>query len=227
MPGLIPSTGEDVLPATDSDFELFATNFGAIWVPGSFNVVLPLAATIVASATAFSAALTAATNPATRTSITVAAKNAARAATSELLRGAIRSAQTAFLDGVATEAQLNALNVRANSLIRTPIAAPVFAPILSFDGADSGVVRLRITQVDPVTGSAIATRAYAYGLSGVEMERKIGEGSFLPIANSRRVKINDNTVGIMSGTALQYRARYFTARGLTSPWSPAVSTVAP
>jgi len=219
MPVPIPGPHQDVLPAPDADFALFATQMSAAWVPATFNVVVPLAATVVASATAFASALAIASDPTTRTAVTIASKDLQRVLTAVILRAAIRAAQAAFLAGTATAAQLADVGVRANEVIRTPIGLPGFAPLLGFSGSFPGVNRLRITQVDQVTGSPVTTRGYAYGIIGIQLERAVPTVPFALRQSTKRVLLSDPTATLVAGTLVTYRARYVTARGLFSPWS--------
>ena len=226
MPILIPPTGADVLPSSDANFDLWGQQFQGAWVPATFNVILPSAVSVTAAAADFTTKLLAATDPTTRTSVTIAAKEVSRTAASVLYRAGVRAAQAAFLAGTATEPQLNNLGVRANSLIRTPIGQPVFAPILTSDGNLTGQTRMRITQVDPSTGVAVTTRRFALGITGVEVQRKVGAGEWLLRFSSKRTKLFDLTNDLSVGTVTLYRARYYTARGLTSPWSLTTTGVA-
>lgn len=226
MPAPVPGPHKDPIPAKDADCALFAAQFGAAWVPATFNVVLPLAATITAAAGTFTTKLAAATDGSTRGPFTIAEKNAARAAVVLLLRNAIRSAQAAYLAGTATEAALNNLGVRANSLIRTVIGTPMFAPILGAATATSGVQRLRIQQVDPTTGAPISYRKFAYGITNVEVQRKVGAADWAANQTSKRVNIEDSTAGNAIGTVLQYRVRYQNAKGDAGHWSNVVTTAA-
>jgi hypothetical protein len=219
MPVIIPGPNQDPIPATDADLDEFGQVFAAGWVPATFNVVLPLAATISAASAQFTSDLMLATDPATRTPVTIANKNASRVALVLILRGAIQSAQAAYLAGTATEGELNAIGIRANSTIRTSIGTPTYAPILGGVAATAGTCKIRLTQVDPNTGNAVATRRYPYGYVGAEVERKIATGSWLANQTVRRVNIMDSTVGIPMGTLIYYRARYQTARGDVGPWS--------
>lgn len=222
----IPAAGADVLPPQDAAFGLFVTNFASAWVPATFNVVVPSAASLVTLASTFNTALATATDPATRTPVTVSQKDDDRATAAIAFRAAIRAAQAAFLAGTATEAELNVLGVRANSLIRSPIGAPIFAPIISVDGTSVGLVRFRVTQVNPATGVAVTTRGFSAGITGIEMQRRVGSGDYLLRFSAKRTKVFDNVADLSPGTIAQYRARYVTARGLSSPWSSVVSGVA-
>jgi len=219
MPLIIPGPHRDPIPATDADAALFFTQFAGAWVPATFNVVVPLAATLVTQAAAFATSLLLATDPTTRTAVTIAAKDLARGNLTILIRSAIRAAQAAFLAGLVDEAAVNNLGVRANSLIRTPIGAPVYAPILGFDGAFTGLVRLRLTQVDQSTGLAVTTRGFVYGVVGVQIERKIALADFVFRFTAKRAKLVDSTNLVTPGSLLSYRSRYVTSRGLVSPWS--------
>jgi len=225
MPVTIPPAGADVLPAPDADFSLFATQFGGAFLPATFNVVVPLAATIIADAAAFVTALGLATDPTTRTTVTIAAKDASRVAASVNLRAAIRSAQAAFLAGLVTEAQLNNIGVRANSLIRSVIGDPAFAPQLDFVSSVLGMIRLRVSQVSQVTGLPVSTRAFSYGIIGVQAERSVSAGPWMHDVTVKRLNLLCPVSLLASGTAVRYRVRYFTARGQVSPWSSVISAV--
>lgn len=222
----IPSTGSDVLPPQDAAYGLFVNAFAAAWVPATFNAVLPTAASLVILANDFNAALVTSTDPATRTPVTVADKDTERAIASIAFRAAIRAAQSAYLAGTVSEAQLNALGVRANSLIRTPVNAPSFAPLLASDGSLTGQTRLRLTQVDPTTGVAVTTRGFARNIIGVEVQRKVGSGDWMTRFTAKRTKLFDVTTDVAVGTVLLYRSRYITATGLVGPFSSSATAVA-
>lgn len=220
----IPGPHSDPLPARDADFAAFASQFAAGWVPATFNVVLPSSVSLIAAAGAFEVALNLVRDPATTTTPAIAAKDALRASLSASLRGAIRSAQAAFLAGTASEQSLLDLGVRPNSVVRTPISGPQFAPQMALDAVGIGVTDLRITQIDQETGLAVSTRRYPYGIVGAEVQRKIGVADWESLGVRRVVRINDSYSGFTAGTALLYRARYMTARGLLSPFCPDVAS---
>lgn len=223
MPSLIPGPGGDPIPLTDSGLQAFAVAFASVWLPSTFNAVLPLASTVQAASAAFDVSLAVASSPATRTTVAIAAKNDDRRALITILRSAIRLAQAAYVAGSVTEAQVNALGVRANSLIRTPVADPVFPPVIAIDFVSVGSVNLRITQVDQFSGQIVSTRKFPSGIIGVDVERQVGSGPFLPVGLRKAVRINDVVTDFAAGTSVRYRARYVTARGLVSPFSLPVS----
>lgn len=219
---MIPGPHADVLPQGDADFGLFVNQFSAAFVPSTFNTVLPAASTLVTLAANYAAALALATDPTTRTPVTVAAKDAIKLSISATFRSAIRAVQTAFLDGICTAAQALNCGVRPNSLTRAPILAPVYAPLIAVDASFAGSVRFRVTQVDQLTGSAVTTRGYSYGLVGVELQRKVLTDPFVARQIIKRVLVSDSTADLAAGVVASYRARYVTARGLRSPFSPVV-----
>lgn len=223
MPALIATPNSDPIPASDEGLRAFAVNFSTLWVPATFNTISPTAIAVTAASDAYGVALGLATDPATRTTPLVSAKNAARLAVVVLLRSAIRACQAAYLAGIATEEQLQELGVRPNSVVRTPISAPLFPPVLSIDSIAVGSTNLRVTQVDQSTGLAVDTRGFSYGIIGVELQRKVGSAEFSVVGLRKTVKINDVTEGLATGTSLSYRGRYQTARGLVSPFSPVVA----
>lgn len=210
----IPGPHADPIPTTDEGLRAFGVQFGASWVPATFNVVAPLAAAVVAASTAFGNALAVVSDPSTRTTPAIAAKNEARIALVSVLRTCIRAAQAAYLAGTASEEDLTGIGVRPNSLVRTPISAPQYPPQVSIDSVAVGSTNLRVTQVDQISGLAVSTRGFAYGIIGVFLERKVGAGPWTAVGLRKTVKINDITEGLASGTLLMYRARYQTARGL-------------
>jgi hypothetical protein len=218
----------DVLPRTDADFNAFAANFAAGWVPATFGVTAPLAATITTQSGDFTTALNAATDNSTRTPVTVATKDAQRALLSNTLRDAIRSATAAYRSGVvgATAQALLALNIRPPKLTRTPISQPIYPPVLQIAGLAIGTTELRVVQVDQQTGQEVTARQFAYGISGVELQRKAGAGEWEIVQSRKRAKLSVSTAGIVLGTALLFRARYVTAKGLSSPWSLQAQCVA-
>ena len=211
----------DVFPPNDADFDVFAQNFQDNWTPSTWGVTVPLQATITASADAYTAALATATNPLTRTPVKVAAKDAQRELTKIAIRDAIRKATAAYRGGyvTATEANMELLGLNAPKLTRTPISAPLFPPVLGIAGFNVGSTDLRITQVDQVTGLEVTNRSFAYGLTSVQLQRKIGAGDYEVVLTQKRAKLNVPTAGITMGTVLVFRCRYLTQRGLASPWS--------
>lgn len=221
----IPAPHTDQLPAGDADFADYLTAFAGAWLPATFNVVTPLALTLTTSASSFVTALALSTVPATRTSVTIAAKDLARRNAAILFRSAIRAAQTAFLNGSATGAQLITLGVRPNDLLRSPIGAPIFAPLIGVDASFAGQIRFRLTQVDPLTGLAVTTRKFAYGIIGIQLERRVGVAAFILRKVLKRTSFQDPSNDLPPGAIADFRVRYITARGLVSPWSSVVSGV--
>lgn len=228
MPLPIPGPNQDVLPRSDADFKIFADNFSTNWNPADAGVTVPLAATIVTSAGAFTTALLLAVDPLTRTPVTVAAKDSQRVLTSDLLRDASRSAHSAYRNGVATmdSAALTLLGLRTPKLTRTPIAEPTFAPAMAVAGLAVGITILRVTQIDQITGLPTTNRRFAYGITGIELQRKVGAGAFTSVVTTKRVIIRMGTGGVTPGDDLAFRSRYVTATGGVSPWSSESTTVA-
>lgn len=223
MPSPIPGPYADPIPRSDEDLAAFAQNFANWWTPASFSVLLPSNAAVLAAYVLFRDELALATAPETRTPPRIASKNQARFSLVQILRGCIRSAQAAFLAGVVTESELLTLGVRPNSLVRSPVPAPVFAPLLSLDFASVGVACLRVTQVDQATGQSVSTRRFSYGIIGVQLERRVGAGAFASAGLHMRVRIVDDVSALAVGSLVEYRCRYQTGRGLVSPYSPTVA----
>lgn len=219
MPNLVPGPGKPILPGPDEDFLAFATNFSTIWDPTTFQSEAPGTGNITGAANAFQNALSIATDPATRTTATIATKDARRKSLENLLLAAIRVAVAAFRRGSATSADLLLLNIRVPKTVPTPIAAPVYAPLLGVQGARPGFAELRVTHV--VDGQAVNTRSFPYGCTGVEISRSTGT-SWTSLGIRRRVNLLMDTSDLVNGTIASYRVRYVTARGLAGPWSDSI-----
>lgn len=213
----------DVLPGSDTLLESFATNFSATWVPATFGVTLPLAADITGQTAAFSSSMLDMANPAVKSAGKVATKNQRRELLKATLRVAISGAQRAYLSGNVAADLLIALGIVPNSLVRTPIAAPVFGPLVSIDSAFPGLISFRLTQVDQMTGLGVTTRRFDYGIVGCEVERRVGAGGFMKRFDVKRVLFDDSVADLSVGAIADYRVRYVTSKGLVSPWSAIVS----
>lgn len=223
MPAAIPGPNQDQIPGPDADFEVFASNFAAVWNPAFYGAVGPDPAVMVSDAANFATALATASAPATRTPNSIAAKDGQRAGLTTDLRSAIRSAQTAYRAGDVTESSVLALGVRPADLTPSPILTPVDAPLIGVDELSVDQNVLRITQV--IDGVAVSTRAFPYGVAGVELARSDAGGPFAIQGLRRRVILRESTVGLVQGSLIAWRARYVTSRGLAGPWSVPIGSV--
>lgn len=211
--------GQDYIPKSDADLLAWSLNFLGFWVPATYNAVTPLVATITTANTTYSTALAASTNAGTRGPFTIAAKNTARTALVALLRAAVRQALVAFRSGIVSESQLIALGVNPPKLTPTPVAVPLFAPLIGFGSSQTGSIKFRITQVDLATGAPVTLRAFPLGIVGVEIETKVGAAEWISRGLRKRVNLTISTSGETPGVAMLIRARYQTASGKFGPRS--------
>jgi hypothetical protein len=156
------------LPNKDQDFNAWLNNFSALITanPATYGLVPGDAVIIAAQQTAFSAALTLATDPGTRTAPTVAAKDAARV----IAEATVRPYATAISRNPAVDpGDKSDVGVTIPDPSRTPIPAPTSAPVLSTRSATIGstVVDYR-DSVDPTP------RAKPFGVIGCQLFAAFG-----------------------------------------------------
>ena len=155
------------IPARDADCAAWATNFDTLLTaaPATYGLSAPDAVAVAAVVAPFISALTAATDPATRTPGTVAAKDAARAAMEAVVRPyAVRISK----NPAVTNEDKTAIGVTVPSTTPTPIPAPAVAPEL-------GVLAITPLNLKGTYKAAGASnKAKPFGVIGVEIAIAIG-----------------------------------------------------
>jgi hypothetical protein len=211
------------IPSRQAQLVLWATNFAAIATasPSVYGFSAGDLSSINGVVNAFSAALTVATDPSTRTSTTVAAKDAARAAMLDVIRPfAVNISQST---GISDEDKL-AIGVTVRNPTPTPIPAPVTQPVLSIVSATHLQQTLRFS--DALTPDK---RAKPPGAIGLQLFRHIGTtppvgpsvGSY--VANATKNPFAVNFLEADIGKMATFWGRWVTRTGLVGPWSLPVS----
>ncbi len=136
----------DYLPQSDAALALWSANFASLTTatPLAYGLTAPQATDYAAADATFQSALTTATDPSTRTGPAIAAKDAARSALKAVAR-ALANVVQAWPS--ITPALLGDLGLTIRDGGRTPIPAPVTAPVVSAIGVTGGNVTLAISDV--------------------------------------------------------------------------------
>ena len=142
-------------------------NFAAVLVnaPVAYGITAPQAADIESAVLTFSAALTTATDPATRTAPTIAAKDNARAEALIICRS---YAQRINANPAITDEQRTTLGLTVRKTTPTPTPAPTAQPLLGLRSQIPGVANLEYTAPGTVG------KAKPPGVIGVELWVAVG-----------------------------------------------------
>lgn len=217
------------IPGPDEDFNAWLLNFSTLLTasPATYGLTAPDAVLVANEQVAFAAALTAATDPGTRTPVTVAAKDAARASAEFVCRPyAVRISQ----NPAVTNGDKTAIGVTVRSNTPTPIPAPVIAPVIALLSATPLVQQLQITP----TGAS--NKAKPAGAIAIEIARTVGEVSATDpaqlsiIGQYGKTPLIQNFQAADQGKIVTYAARYRTRSGpggvsQAGPWSNLVNFV--
>lgn len=200
------------LPNKDADFQAWLLNFSTLLTaaPATYGLTAPDAVLVAAQETSFTAALTLATDPGTRTPATVAAKDAARV----LAEATVRPFATQISRNPSVDpGDKAAIGVTIPDPSRTPVPAPTSAPVLSTRSATIGqtIIDYR-DSVDPTP------RKKPDGVVGLQLFTAFGtvaatdpaQLSFLQQSTKTPTAIN--TAG-QSGKVLSMAARWVTRAG--------------
>lgn len=212
------------IPAKDLDFKAWALNFSTLITatPTAFGLTAPQAVAYAALYSAFNLALTAATDPATRTSVTVAAKDTARVSleiSSRDLAGIVQSFPT------ITSGQLTSLGLTVRSTVRPPVPPPATMPILAIVANSPLAAILRFS--DELTPDS---RKKPFGATSMEVFVKYGatppasvaDATFLGDATRNPHPLAFNPA--QAGETAWLVARWKNRKGETGPTSGAIST---
>lgn len=218
----MPAT--NYIPPKDQDFKAWALNFSTLITatPTAFGLVAGQATAYAALYAAFNTALTAATDPSTRTKVTVAAKNVARAnleTSTRMLAGVVQGFPT------ITPSQLESLGLTVRSTARPPIPDPVTVPVLSFVG--NGPLSAVLRYADELTP---ASRKKPFGAVQIQVFVSYGTTAPTGLAQMQMLgvftknPVNVTWPGTAAGDTAWVAARWVTRTGKTGPLSAIIST---
>jgi hypothetical protein len=215
------------LPPRDQDLRAWAANFDALVnaTPGLFGLSPADGVAIHTYVSAYSAALSASTDPATRTGVTITAKDAARAAMLDVVRGYAR--QVRNNQGVSDAAKLT-LGLRLPDLTPTPVPAPATAPVVIPVAAQPLEQTLRYADV-----ATPDRRAKPSGAAGLELYVAIAAAGVVPSGpNDGRFRglVTRQPFAVAfdpadRGKTAWYWGRWTTRTGKTGPWSATAALV--
>lgn len=213
------------IPTRDADLVLWARNFSDLITaaPATYGLTAPIAVAIDALVDAYETALSAATDPSTRTPVTIAAKDSAKGAMVPQLR---YYAQNVKANAAVSNANKEALGIRLNDPIPTPIPAPATKPVLQI--VASGPLEMRLRFADELTPTS---RAKPFGSIGCLVYRKIAVGvSSDPNTATfdgifTRIPFTQTFDAADVGKTVTYWARWTNAKGEEGPWSEAIARV--
>lgn len=207
------------IPTRENALATWVLNFSTLIAatPGAYGLMASDAVTITTAVNLFTAALTLALNPATKTKATVTDKNAKRSAMLATLR---QYAQVIKRNqGVSNEAKI-ALGLTINDSGRSPVPAPTTEPIIVL--ASAAPLHQTIRFAD---STAPDRRAKPAGVKGLMLALTVGttpptDLSNLPvygIATKQPYLVGFNMAD--KGKTAFYFGRWITGTGLVGPWS--------
>ena len=223
----------DYIPKTETGLRDWAHNFSALITanPPTYGLMASDAAAIASVVSAYTAALTLAVDPSTKTKATVAAKDSDKAAMLVVVR---RYAQFIKLnDGVSNDEKIG-LGLTINDTSRTPVPAPATQPICTIIGTTPLRHTLRFADA-----STPAKRAKPPGAIGLELYYFVAPAAtaapvspeagddveFYGVATRQPYLVELDPTDV--GKQATYYARWITRTGLVGPWSaPVAMTVA-
>jgi hypothetical protein len=213
----------DYIPSSDGPALDWMENFSALITaaPATYGLVAADATAIAAVVSAFSTALTAAIDPATRTKVTVNTKNEKRAAAQALCR---QYAAVIKHNAGVTDSDKIALGVPPVNNERTPVPAPGTSPLLNVIGNTPGVQTVRFA--DSATPDSAAKPV---GAAQLQLFVAVGDAPVSdPTAADFQGAHTRNAVYVnfdaaQDGKVATYFARWCGIRGDVGPWSLPVS----
>lgn len=211
------------IPNADGAAASWAINFDAIVAVdfASLGVTAPEAAAITLAVSDYTAALTLATDPLTRTPVTIAAKNTAKAAMLATVRPI---AQRIAINPLIDDMTKTSLGLNPHNAAPSPIAAPTTFPLLDILRATPGQFRLQYRDSETPD-----TKAKPYGV--VHMERWVSIGMVVAPSPDAAVYFGPQTKspGVLdfqigdAGKIATVFGRWVNVNGLTGPWSSGVA----
>jgi hypothetical protein len=182
---------------------------------------------VAAQEAAFSAALTASTDPSTRTPVTVAAKDAARASAEFIVRP---YAVQISLNPSVTNGDKVSIGVTVRSNTPTPIPAPVTPCVIALLSATPLVHQLQITPL------GASNKAKPQGCIAIEVARSVGTvaatdpNQLAIVGQYGKTPLIQSFLAGDQGKICTYAARFRTRSGpagvsQAGPWSALTSFV--
>lgn len=213
----------DFIPAKDSDLDAWSQNFDTLITdtPTAFGLVSGDATAFHTLAAAFTAALAASTNPATRTSVTVATTKTARAA---LVFKARALAKVVNGDPDTTNSQRTNLGLTVRDSVPTRIVPPTTVPVITNDGTAGFLTQLRV--VDEATPTK---KAKPHGVLGMELFYQVAGTLPTGVAAMKYAGLHTRSIGSIPwdgadvGKTFYLIGRWINARGEPGPISDVVS----
>ncbi len=212
------------LPATDSAFDAWLTNFSALITaaPTTYGLIAGDATAIAAQQTAWNAAFLAATTPATRTPVTIADKDAARITAEATVRP---YATTISRNPSVTNMDKIAVGVNLPNNARTPVPPPTTQPALTLVSAIHNVHTLAYRDTSTPT-----SKAKPFGAIGIDVRQAIGTtpatdpNACAPLTQATKSPITLGTDSADVGKLATYFGRWITRSGpggqaQFGPWS--------
>lgn len=212
------------IPSTDSGFNDWLINFATLIAasPTTYGLVSGDATAITAQKVAYSAALTAATDPSTRTPSAIAGKDAAKATALAVVRP--YAVSISLNPGVDDEDKV-AVGVTVRKLVPTPIPTPTAVPQVSFVGAVPLVTTLKV-----VNAATPDSKAKPFGSIGVQVFASVGTvaatdpGQLKFVGVFTKIPLSLSFTSLEQGKVCTVAARYSTRGGSggaakVGPWS--------
>lgn len=219
------------IPAADAAFAAFATNFADLVTadPAAYGETAGSALVVQDAVDDFNAAYTLATNPATRTTPVIADKDDAKAIAIARIRP---MAMRINALSTVTNEQRESLGITVRKTTKTPVPAPVTAPVLSIVDVKVGLNTLSIRDSETPT-----SKAKPYGVTKAQIFRAVGDVAAVDpasasfFAETTKTPAFLSTEGVESGKIVTYFARWGTRSGPTGqsqmgPFSLPLSVVA-
>lgn len=213
----------DFIPSSDADLLAWSANFNTklTAAPTSIGLVAGDATAYATLHTAYASALSAATNPSTRTSSTIATKDTARTSLVNKARDLVAIAQA--YPGT-TNTLRNDFGMTVRDAVPTPIGAPTSKPVVNVERILNAEHVLRIRDEATPTSNAKPD-----GAIGAEVWMKVGPGEPASIDEcdyvglATRVPYSVTLDAADKGKDAFYIVRYINARGEAGPTSDQVS----
>jgi hypothetical protein len=213
----------DYIPTADADLLAWSANFSSklTAAPTSYGQVAGDATAYATLHTAFATALTASSNPSTRTQSTVATKSTARASLVQSARALVGRIQSY---PALTDTQRADLGITVYDGSQSPLPAPATLPIVSVATIAPGSHGLRI--VDELTPSS---RSKPFGTAGCEIYVKrgttppasINDCAFVGLQTRNQATVNHSSAD--NGKTAYYLGRWINKKGQPGPVSLVVS----
>lgn len=214
------------IPAADASFNSWLINFDALVTADglSWDLTAPQIAALAAATTAYSAALTLATDPGTRTPATIAAKNTAKATA---LATARPIAQFLNASTLVTDEDRAALGLTIRKTTPTPITAPTTFPLLDILLGTPGQHKIQWRDSETPL-----SKAKPFGALQMELWTSVGtitapdpsDANFHSLQTKSPFFVDLDVAD--TGKVITYFARWVTRTGIVGPWSSGVSLTA-